>query len=406
MVSSHFKKLKSVLSFSGLVLLGALLSLSVLASDEKPFFVTIEGKRSLVQSYQKRAELKMARSTDFCRGFKMPKLIGVWQCQPSSQGLSKCRSKYMCDHVTKNFSRLSESRRLTKELNSIGRTSSSFTMVVAKKPFRNPNKYRYVDQIKRQRESYRMAESSALRRQIKTRTKKLQEEMTEYDEFAQLEKELSIETKPSTPEERKGSVDSLSSNALAEDRRQLDSNQEDIAPFRMERVKSNNGNEEIIRIKKKEDEVPEDRRFQILSFSGAMTRVQDANANSVATADVAWTPRWQFGEKWAFRGKLGGHFISAEVVEGEEAETFLVYDLGGDLEWTPFTSSGFYLNAGLGIQSWTSTTGGAFSTVSFGAGYLFDFNKVKVVDRIFVNYSTVGNEASNTELKVGIGVSF
>ncbi|MCF8060501.1 MAG: hypothetical protein K9K67_14465 [Bacteriovoracaceae bacterium] len=370
------------------------------------FPVSIEGSRGMIESYQARAELKMARSTDFCRGYTMPKLSGSWQCRPSAKGKVKCASKFICKHINKSFSRVSESRRLTNELKKTGRSSSSFTMIVGKKPLRNPSKYRYVEQINNKRSQLRASEKQAIRTKIKRRTEKLKEEMTEYDEFAQLEKELAIETKPTTASQRKDSVDQLSSNALAEDRRQLEENQELIAPFRMEREKSNTSNEEIIRIKKREDMTPIDRRFQILSFSGAMARIQDNNASSVATADFAWTPRWQFGEKWALRGRLGGHFISAEIVDGEDSETFLVYDLAGDLEWFPFLGSGFYLNGGLGVQSWTSTTGGAFSTVSLGGGYLFDFNKAKIVDRVFFSYTSVGNEAANTELKVGIGVSF
>lgn len=372
----------------------------------KTFFVTIEGKRSSMESFKKRAELKMARSTDFCRGFTMPRLISTWSCRPSKRGMSKCRGKYMCALVNKNFSRLSETRRIRKELSGIGRTRQAFTMVVGKRPLKNPNKYRYVEAIKRKRDSALMARKRVLKKEIKARTEKLQKEMTEYDEFAQLEKELNITPTQSTPGQRKASVDSLSSNSLAEDRRQLQDNQEAIAPFRMERTRSNNGNEEVIRIKKREDIVPEDRKFQILSFSGALTQVQDSNASSVATADVAWTPRWQFAKKWAFRGRLGGHFISAEIVDGEDPETFLVYDLAGDLEWYPFSGNGFYLQGGAGIQSWTSTTGGAFGTFSMGAGYHFDFNSVKIVDRLFLSYTTVGNEAANTELKLGIGVSF
>lgn len=383
--------------------------MSFLVSDAygaKAFYVTIEGKRSSMESFKKRAELKMARSTDFCRGFTMPKLISTWSCRPSKRGETKCRGKYTCDLINKNFSRLSETRRLRKELSTIGRTRESFTMVVGKRPLKNPSKYRYVEKIKRKRDSLRMARKQVLKKEIKERTQKLQKEMTEYDEFAALEKELDITPQKSTPSQRKESIDSLSSNSLAEDRRQLQDNQELVAPFRMERTRSNNGNEEIIRIKKREDIVPEDRTFQILSFSGALTQVQDSNASSVATADVAWTPRWQFSPKWAFRGRLGGHFISAEIVEGEDPETFLVYDLAGELEWFPFVGNGFYLQGGLGVQSWTSTTGGAFGTFSMGGGYLFDFNSVKIIDRIFLSYTSVGNDAANTEMKLGIGVSF
>jgi hypothetical protein len=401
-INKHFYHLRPLILFA-LTLASFFLSSS---ANAKPFYVTIEGKRTAIKSFQKRAELKMARSTDFCRGFTMPELISVWSCRPSGKGLSKCKAKYDCGLVRKNFSRISETRRLKNELSSIGRTRDSFTMMVGKRPLKNPSKYRYVEAIKQKRESARVARKELLKKQIKKRTKKLKEEMTEYDEFAQLEKELDITPQQSTPSQRKESVDSLSSNSLAEDRRQLQDNQELVAPFRMERSRSNNGNEEIIRIKKREDIVPEDRTFQILSFSGALTQVQDSNASSVATADVAWTPRWQYSPNWAFRGRLGGHFISAEIVKGDNPETFLVYDLTGELEWFPFTGNGFYLQGGLGIQSWTSTTGGAFSTFSMGGGYLFDFNSVKIIDRIFLSYTSVGNDAANTEMRFGIGISF
>lgn len=376
------------------------------ALDTDPFRVSIEGPKRYIQIYQKRAELKMAKSTDFCRGFTMPKLVSRWSCRPSDGNKYNCTSAFKCSLISKNFSRTSETKRLRKELGGLPRVRNSFAMVVGKKPLKNPNKYRYVDQVRRRRQEARVVEKKELRQKVKERTQKLKSQLTEFDEFAQLEKELSIQADPMNPTARKEKVDELSTTSLTEDRKQIAAQNEEVAPFRMERVKSNNGNEEVITIKRNEKEIPSDRKFQILSFSAAMTRVTDENASSVATADVAWTPRWQFGEKWAFRGRLGGHFISSEIVEGEDPETFLVYDLGGDLEWFPFSGNGFYLNGGLGIQSWTSTTGGSFSTMTMGGGYLFDYNKGKIVDRIFVSLTSVGNESSNQELKVGIGTSF
>ncbi|MCR9205498.1 MAG: hypothetical protein NXH75_13025 [Halobacteriovoraceae bacterium] len=389
-----------------IILLFTLMSGASAAVGGKPFRVTIDGPRRYINVYQKRAELKMARSTDFCRGFTMPMLVSRWSCKPSDGKNYRCSSAYKCKLIRKGFSRVSETKRIRKELGGLPRVRNAFTMVVGKRPLKNPNKYKYVDQIRRKRKQARVAEKKALRRKVKERTNKLKKQLTEYDEFAQLEKELAIKTEPLPSGRRKDKVDELSTTSLNEDRKQIAAQNEEVAPFRMERVKSNNGNEEIIRIKRSEKVVPKDRKFQLLSFSGAMTRVTDANANSVATADIAWTPRWQFGTKWALRGRLGGHFISSEIVEDEDPETFLVYDLGGELEWFPFSESGWYVNGGLGIQSWTSTTGGSFSTLTLGAGYLFQFNKGKIVDRIFLSMTSVGNEASNQELKVGLGTSF
>lgn len=390
-----------------LTILGLYAPSSALADNDRPFKVKINGPRRYIDVYKKRAELKMAKSTDFCRGFTMPRLIGSWQCRPSEGKKYQCTANYYCSLVSKNFSRVSESKRLRKDLQGLPRVRSTFAMVVSKKPLRNPNKYRYVEEIQKKRNAARIVEKRDLRKKVKERTLKLKNQMTEFDEFAQLEKELAINTEPTNPGTRKAKVDELSTTSLEEDRKQISNQVEDAAPFRMERVTSNDGNEEIIRIKKKDDEpVEKDRRFQVLSFSGAMARVTDSNASSVATADIAWTPRWQFGDSWAFRGRLGGHFISAEIVDGEDPETFLVYDLAGQFEYFPFSSTGFYLNAGLGIQSWTSTTGGSFSTLSLGGGYLFDFNKAKIVDRLFLSYTSVGNDSANKELKVGIGVTF
>lgn len=375
------------------------------ATGNESFRVSIEARKNTIQSYQKRAELKLARSTDFCRGFYLPKKIGSWQCKPVGAGKLKCVSKFKCGLVNKIFSRITESRRIRSELKKLPRDNRSFAMSVSKKPLRNPSKYRYVKEIKRKRQAAFNSQKAKIKRRIKQRTQRIKREMTEYDEFSKLEKELAIERSRTNPSMRKKSVDRFSSNGLEEDRRQIKESIEDIPPFRMERIKSNTSNEEIIKISKGTKEVPIDRKFQLFAFSGAMTQVQDDNENTIATIDFAWTPRWQFSRKWAARGRVGGHFISEEPIDGFDSETFLVYDLAAEAEYSLF-DGGFYLSAGLGIQSWTSDAGGAFSTVSLGAGYLFEFNKLKVFDRLFVNYTTVGNEAANKELKVGFGVSF
>ena len=387
------------------LLLSAFLSTSVALGQER-FTVTIEGKDGYLKSFQKRAELKLARSTKFCRGFTMPKMISQWKCVPTGEGMRKCSAKAKCGLINKVFSRTTETRRLREELKKIGYTRHKFPMIVSKKPLVTPHRSRYVDEIQRRRENERVAEERSLRKRIKERTQKAKAELTEYDEFAQLEKELDIETKKSTPAERREALDEFSKVTLAEDRKQLEGNVEGVAPFVLERQTNNSGDEEVIRIKRRDDRIPEDRTIQLLSFSTALTSIGDSAGNSVATVDVAWTPRWQFSPSLAARGRVGGHFYSVEIVEGEDPETFLIYDVAGELEWFPFEDSGWYATGSLGIQSWASTTGGAFSMVSVGAGYQFNFSQAKVFDRVFFNYSTVGNEEGNSELKLGVGITF
>ncbi len=390
-----------------LVSFGLFLMTIGFAYGQERFSVSIKGKERLLPSFQRRAELTLARSTKFCRGFTMPKKVGSWQCSSFGEGLKKCVAKYKCGLINKNFSRVTETRRIRKELKQVGMTRSKFPMVVSKKPLRTPDRRRYADKVQRERDNRRLSQKRELRERIKERTQRVKNELTEFDEFAQLEKELAIETKVSTPQERKETLDDFSKVTMAEDRRQLENNKEEFAPFVLERETNNSGDEEIIRIKKRgEEDVVKETPFKIFSFATALTSVGDANGSSVATIDIAWTPRWRFTPSLAARGRVGGHFFSVEIVEGEDPETFIVYDVAAELEWFPWDSTGLYGTAGLGVQSWTSTTGGAFSVVSLGAGYLFDYSKGKVIDRVFLNYARVGNEDSNTELKLGIGVTF
>lgn len=376
------------------------------AHGQERFSVSIQGKERLLPSFQRRAELRLARSTKFCRGFTMPKKVGSWQCSSTGEGIKKCVAQYKCGLINESFSRITETRRLRNELKQVGMTKTKFPMIVSKKPLQTPNRRRYADVVKSQREERRLSQKRELRERIKARTQRVKKELTEFDEFAQLEKELAIETKRTTPEERKETLDDFSKVTMAEDRRQIENNQEEYAPFVLEREKSNSGDEEIIRIKKRGEEVVDTSPIKLFSFSTALASIGDANGNSVATVDLAWTPRWQFSSSLAARGRVGGHFFSVEIVEGEDPETFIVYDVAAELEWFPWDATGFYATGGLGIQSWTSTTGGAFSVVSLGAGYLFNYSKGKILDRVFLNYSQVGNENSNTELKLGVGVTF
>ncbi len=384
-----------------------LLSSAFAVTGNESFNVVIEGRSNTIESYQKRAELKLARSTNFCRGFYLPEKIGAWGCEPVGSGKMKCTSKYKCGLINKTFSRVTESKRIRLELKKVPTDKRPFSMHVSKKSLRTPSKRHYVREVNRKRQQAYNSQKAIIKRQVKERANKIKLEMTEYDEFSKLEEELAIERTQSGHSVSKNKVDNLSSNDLEEDQSQL---KEDLTGiiYRMERTESNSGDEEIIRISKGvkgDKEIPMRRKLKLLAFSGAMTQVQDVNDNTVATFDLAWTPRFKYSDKWAFRGRLGGHFISVEPLDGFDSETFLVYELGAEAEYTLF-DDGYYLSAGLGFQSWGSTAGGTFTAVSIGGGYHFEFNKLKIFDRVFASYTAIGNEASNKELKIGLGVSF
>lgn len=386
------------------ILIIALISLRVSGNIDVPFKVSIEGPRTYMEIYKKRAELKLVRSADFCRGYTMPHLKGKWTCMPSDNLQNKCVGEFTCKLINIKFSRVSESKRIRKELKSFPKNKSPFTMIVSKNPLKNPSKYRYIDRAKKYGERPETRTKRLLNEKVKKRTKYLKNKLTEFDEFEALEKELGIKTKSLTSSPKKEKVDKDITTVFSDEEEETESL--DDAAFIVEKIESNTGKEEIIKIKRRDNNIPVESKIHYLSFTAAMTRVTDSRESAIATADIAWTPRYKFNQKFTGRGRVGGHYISSEVVEGENPETFLVYDLGGELEWFPLKGKNFYLNGGLGLQSWSSSVGGVFSTITLGGGFYFKYNKAKVVERLFLSLTNVGNDNSNKEFKVGLGATF
>ncbi|WP_372656241.1 hypothetical protein, partial [Halobacteriovorax sp.] len=92
------------------------------------FSVVIEGTRSHLDYIKARSELRMARSTKFCRGSKMPKSVGEWSCKSTAPRVSNCVLEYKCKFVNKRFNRASESRRLRSNLKGIPHLKSKYTI--------------------------------------------------------------------------------------------------------------------------------------------------------------------------------------------------------------------------------------------------------------------------------------
>ncbi|MBT3586446.1 MAG: hypothetical protein HN509_16175, partial [Halobacteriovoraceae bacterium] len=180
---------------------------------------------------------------------------------------------------------------------------------------------------------------------------------------------------------------------------------EDPAEYVMEKSRSTDGKKEIYKVRKRDlGKREKNPPLRLAAFSGALITVSDSNDNSLSTIDVAWIPRYQFGEtqKWEARLNFGVH--SFEIKSAAVNESFLIYDIGAYLAYRIY--QGLYFSLGFGVQQWQNTAGESYGTNSIGVGYQFDTYKLKVIDRLWLDYTAVGNTEENKEIKFALGLSF
>ncbi len=407
------------------------LSFAHAQNSDQPFNVTLTGDFNYIQSFQLRSELKLARSTDFCRGYTIPARNSEWDCKRVGGGESTCNAQFKCALIKKGFSRKSETIRISQAIKNLSMPKKKFTMVVAKKPFKNMDRYEFVKQREAKQRDERLAmmkrkerEEELLNRQIKVRAKRLKNEMTEMDDFSKLEEELGQATTSKKQRSRSNSVnenkmetmEGMESEAIAADSKEVDNsvfeNEEDnaeLSVFENEEEKSaekqsDQDSQDSLNSDKGEVESTPS-KWKWLSFGAGMFSISDSEENSITTFGLMWSPIWTLSPSWAVKGNLSWHPFSAIVDLNEEAESFNIIEYGAQLEWKPF-ENGFYLSAGYGIQSWGSSIGGSFSALSLGGGYYFEEKKDRLIDYLFVKQVSVSNETTNVELVGGLGFIF
>ena len=389
---------------------------------ERDFAVSLSGDLNYLKSFQLRAELKLARSTDFCRGFTIPSLKGKWSCERVGGGEAKCKGAFTCAMIKKGFSRKSETIRLSRAIKNLGLPKKKFSMIVSKRPFKNIDRYKLAKEVEEQRKKAildnqqkaiekKRQEQALLQKQIKLRANRLKNEMVELDEFSQLEQELDEATQrnktdASIADSRIETVEQLEAEAMAADEREMSASQRDV----LDTNSSDEDSDELAQLEVSDESSsnePQSResRWTFLSFGAGMFSISDEEENSVTTFGIMWSPLWKLTRNWDIKGNLSWHRVSAVVETGEEAESFNIIEIGAQLEWRVF-EEGLYLSLGYGIQNWGSSVGGSFSALSIGGGYYFEKKKDRLIDYLFVKQVSVSNETSNVELVGGLGFIF
>ena len=373
--------------------------------NRKPFKISISGKTQAIKSLKKRAELKMARSTSYCRGFHMPKAISTWSCKASAPRTSTCRLQYRCKPTTTKFNRTSEVRRLRKDLSKMRVFKDRLRIKVSRKPYRK-KVYKTKKLVRK------LKSAKALPKPKPTPIPNIKAPKPVASKTV-LDKELEELSKFNKSDEMdealvKSELDEDLSEGLEddfdEDLEELNESVEDKTKNLKKKKASSDYSDDV---GEDDDEGSDDSPYssnpaKLAAFSLDLIQIAD-DFDSLVTMGLSWTPRKDFNSKIGMRGQFG--LKSLKIFSGTAfEETFLVYELGMYLNLN--FNANLYAEVGYVLQKWNNTAGDSQSAFSFGAGYKFTSNIMKVFDRIYVDYSTVSNDTSNRELKFSLGVSF
>ena len=370
--------------------------------NKKPFRVQFSGAPKSIPSLKKRTELKLARSTSFCRGFYMPKAVSTWSCKGTAPRTKTCSLSYRCKPTTKYFNRSSETKRLRSDLRKKKVSSAKLKIKVNRKPYgklsksgrKLVNRLRKAGPIKR---SVRKPTPNIKAPKAVVSKSNLNDELDELSRFNENDKVQEALVKSGVDQalsedledELDDEIDSLKENG----QQKTSSSNDDFAAT----DEDDEGSEEG-------DDSPYSESNDVVlgAFSFELIQVAD-DFDSILSVGTSWTPRKDFNSKVGMRGQFG--LKSLKILSGTVLEeTFLVYDLGLYLNLN-FTAN-LFAEVGYFLEKWNNTAGDSHSAISFGFGYKFSNKLLNIFDRVFIDYSTLSNETSNRELKFATGISF
>lgn len=387
------------------IILSTLLSVEAFSRvDKSPFKISIKGKRGLTEGLKKRAELKMARSTAYCRGFYMPKRTAKWACKATAPGVNTCQTVYRCKPTTKKFNRNSEVRRLKKEIRKIRITKDPLKIKVGRKPYK---KLRTKKLMKKLVQAKSLPRPKPRPTPVPTPAPNIappespdvsNSDLDELAQFNESDDVANAMVKSTVDEDLTEGLDDDFEDELEELSENVDKKTEKMASEENKEEGSDEGEDE----EDSSDGPYESHPAKLAAFSFDLIQVAD-DFDSIVTIGASWTPRKDFNTKVGMRGQFGAK--SLKIFSGTTLEeTFLVYELGlyMYLNFNPR----IYAEVGYVLQKWNDTEGSSESAFGVGLGYKFDQKIMKVFDRLFLNYSTVSNQTNNRELKFSAGISF
>ena len=343
-----------------------------------PFQVFIEGPTSVIETHQRQAELAMARNVDFCRGFTMPGKLSGWKCRRVGRNQNKCEAQYDCRLIKRNFSRVTETRRLLRILENRPRNTIPLKMSFSRKPPISSSAL--VSTRVAVTTPPRRPAPSVRKEQPRKRVRRQQKRPSPRDENAEQDLEELEEVFDGEEVDEQGE----------EDEEDWEEDEEEAEEEGVKRVSARRSGAKL------------SYGWKSLEVAGA--QIVSNEETSSLTFDFAWTPWLAWGQRWRLEGRLGGHYLSQveETEEEEIEEVFLTYHALARIRFRVW--AGLHVWAGLGTQTWRSKEGGAFSMKTVGASWHFASPRFKFIDKIFVSQDWTDDDGEHVAVKVGVGL--
>jgi len=400
---------------STLIIITFVLALLNFKAQASPFLnrkyeVSLTGKDESIEYLKLSADYKTLKSTKYCRGAFLPVGSGDWWCSEAGKGKQTCVKTFQCKRVSKNRSRLSESRRIKSEMRDVKyRRSGRHRIWVSKAPgkkrrgplkgykqYKDPNDFSEVQYLG----------SGPIRGTVVAKKPTVDKKAQEQQEMMKLAKNEENKARAKKKEREYSALEEMEA-LYQEERKQTEVEREKALmggpnwEFLMERSTDDESKYYTVVSKDAEEE---ESNWKFLSFAGGLVKISDSS-NSVATVNLSWTPSVRFGKgsKWGLRANLGVHQYQLPETASTASETFLIIDT----ELLLYRMMGrAYLEFGAGQQSWGGSVGESYSTLTGTLGYKFKRYQLAFMERIFLSYTSIAATNSATGLKLGVGFSF
>lgn len=391
---------------------------------KKPFSITFESFKRDQETLKVIAELKMARNTNYCRGFLMPMPAKPWSCSDTGPGAVRCEREFNCGRIRKDYSRVTETKKLRAEMRKSPKLFGKFKLVLSEEPLPNLEKYKFVN-LNSIPKHMKLAKSQVggIRGEKRVvRTGSLKDSQTKRNERGEQVGEVYPEQNDGYGNEplRQKSIDEV----FAENRRkmspeeaQLKQDKDDFEALLdaekqglLESPAEKDDESEVAFLKgeqrsqKKEPKVNPLLNSPWARFTVGVVQITNDNGGSLTTFSMGYSPFIRFGKtrRWAIRPFIGGHFY--ERTNDADKETFLVMEGSGFI--TRHFRNNIYAELGFGFQKWNNSEGDLNSLIGIGVGYTMVKKLFSVFDGLALNYRALSSDDKAKELKFSLGISF
>tara|TARA_R110000868_G_scaffold143075_13_gene360794 strand:- start:1096 stop:2151 length:1056 start_codon:yes stop_codon:yes gene_type:complete len=325
------------------------------------FFVNIKADQSQLESVKRRSEYRMTKNVDFCRGVKMPKPTGAWNCKKTSVKEVACSLQYECAFVDKNFNRKSESFRTYRAMKSLPAITTSYSISLSSKAKAFKSVARTQKPVTAQKRVATRPRPTPTPTPVATPQPKLEEDL-----FAE-------EVEPEQKQE------DVFEQAFAEERPEP------------KKEESSSASE------------PGISEWSWLRFDVALTQTSE-ESGSQSVFEGAWRPRWKFSQNWSTQVRVG--LSQRKTVADTEDAAFSVLETA---LWLGRDFGNWHLAGGFGRQSWSGEGElGAQTPTFMGASvaYLWSETKFLSMEGLEFQYLSISDEAASTSMRFGFLFKF